>query len=75
MNRHEKLNLAAAATARGIQMREQRDLAARGRDALESYYNALDLAAQAAAKELADKLARDGVVSACADRAMRPSAA
>jgi hypothetical protein len=34
-----KLILPAAATARGIQMREQRDLAARGWDALESYYN------------------------------------
>jgi hypothetical protein len=45
-----KLILAAAATARGIQMREQRDLAARGWDALESYYNALDPATQAAAK-------------------------
>lgn len=69
MNRHEKLTLAAAATARGIQMREQRDLAARGWDALESYYNALDPAAQAAAKELADKLARDGVsvVISCDD--------
>jgi hypothetical protein len=42
-------------------MREQRDLAARGRDALESYYNALDPAVQAAARELADKLVRDGV--------------
>jgi DNA processing protein len=57
----EKLILAAAATARGIQMREQRDLAARGWDALESYYNALDPAAQAASRELADKLVRDGV--------------
>jgi hypothetical protein len=61
MNRHEKLTLAAAATARGVQMREQRDLTARGWDALESYYNALDPAAQAAARELADKLVRDGV--------------
>jgi hypothetical protein len=42
-------------------MREQRDLAARGWDALESYYNALDPAVQAAARELADKLVRDGV--------------
>lgn len=61
MNRHDKLTLAAAATARGTQMREQRDLAARGWDALESHYNALNPTAQADVKELADKLARDGV--------------
>jgi DNA processing protein len=44
-------------------------LAARGWDALESYYDALDAAVQAAAKELADKLARDGisVVISCDD--------
>jgi DNA processing protein len=52
-----------------LDLREQRDLAARGWHRLESHYNALHPAAQADAKELADKLACDGlsIVISCDD--------
>jgi DNA processing protein len=61
MTSYDKLKLAGAATARGIQMRQQRDLAAHGWKALQSFYDSLAPAAQTQAEALADKLDRDGV--------------
>jgi DNA processing protein len=61
MTRHKKLKLAAAATARGVPMRQQRELAAQGWSALASYFESLAPPAQTDAEELADKLERDGV--------------
>lgn len=61
MNRHEKLSFAAAATARGVSVRDQRDLAVRGWEALKKYFGALAPAVQIDAKELAAELAREGI--------------
>lgn len=61
MNRHDKLTLAAAATARGVQMRQQRELAAKGWVALQSFFEGLPASARSEAEELADRLEREGV--------------
>jgi DNA processing protein len=61
MSRYDKLTLAAAATRRGVHPRQQRELATRGWEALESFYDSLTPAAHADATELAGQLERDHV--------------
>jgi DNA processing protein len=61
MNRRKKLALAAAATSRGVPMRQQRELSARGWAALTAHFESLAPDDQAEANELAEALDRDRI--------------